>query len=43
MTQVGSTDTSGVVAALRHVLRAVGVVVLVFCVAWLALWLAMHV
>ena len=42
MTQAGTTEPSGVAAALRRVLLAVGIGVLGLCVAWLALWLAMH-
>jgi hypothetical protein len=46
MTEAGITEVSGragVVAGLRRVLLAFGVGGALACLAWMALWLAMHV
>ncbi|VVJ18168.1 Uncharacterised protein [Amycolatopsis camponoti] len=46
MTDAGITEMSGragVVAGLRRVLLAFGVGGALACLAWMALWLAMHV
>jgi hypothetical protein len=46
MVEAGITETTGragTVAALRRVLLAFGVGGALACVAWMALWLAMHV
>jgi hypothetical protein len=45
MTEAGITEMSGragVVAGLRRVLLAFGVGGALACLAWIALWLAMH-
>ncbi|MEU0533316.1 hypothetical protein [Amycolatopsis tolypomycina] len=46
MTEAGITEMSGrpgVIAGLRRVLLAFGVGGALACLAWMALWLAMHV
>lgn len=45
MTEAGITEVSGragVIAGLRRVLLAFGVGGALACLAWMALWLAMH-